>query len=381
MAQQSTRMAKPVQVKNRSAAAIQITAEQIVLEARDRAMAAAPPPPKRHIADVAELREHRTSVRKDFEAKIKFNKNNLGTWLRYAKWEEEQHEIERARSIFERALEINYQHVPTWLRYAEMEMRAKFPNRARNLYDRAITLLPRVSALWYKYTWLEEMLGNTANARAIFNRWMEWEPGKEAWQAFINFEQRTGDNDKARAAWERFLACHPSQHAYLKLARWEFKNGQKALARRVYERALEELRDDEKTETLYLSFAQFEEMCGELERARVVLKFGLDLYASSSSSSSSSSSGSSALASSSSSSSSPAAYAALYQAHVTFEKKHGDRKAIDSVVLTKRRQQYEDSLRAQPLNYDAWFDYLRLEENSEEQGEGEVDVVSSRSRQ
>jgi crooked neck len=56
---QSTTNAKAVKVKNRAPAPIQITAEQLVLEARDRAMAQQPAAPKHHIADAAELAEHR----------------------------------------------------------------------------------------------------------------------------------------------------------------------------------------------------------------------------------------------------------------------------------------------------------------------------------
>ena len=38
--------------------------------------------------------------------------------------------------------------------------------------------------------------------------------------------------------------------------------------------------------------------------------------------------------------------------------------------MSERRFQYEEAVRAQPLNYDAWFDYLRLEE-----GAGDVEAT------
>ena len=31
--------------------------------------------------------------------------------------------------------------------------------------------------------------------------------------------------------------------------------------------------------------------------------------------------------------------------------------------MGKRRFQYEDEVRKNPLNYDSWFDFIRLEEN------------------
>lgn len=67
--------------------------------------------------------------RKEFEDRLRMNRTNVAVWLRYAKWEEGQKEIDRARSIYERALDVDYKNVQTWIRYAEMEMRNKFINR------------------------------------------------------------------------------------------------------------------------------------------------------------------------------------------------------------------------------------------------------------
>ncbi|CAN0532092.1 unnamed protein product [Ectocarpus sp. 12 AP-2014] len=45
---------------------------------------------------------------------------------------------------------------------------------------------------------MEEMLGNPAKARAIFERWMEWEPEDNAWSAYVKFEMRQEEPAKAR---------------------------------------------------------------------------------------------------------------------------------------------------------------------------------------
>ena len=42
------------------------------------------------------------------------------------------------------------------------------------------------------------MLGNPAKARAIFERWMEWEPEDNAWGAFVKFEMRQEKPANAR---------------------------------------------------------------------------------------------------------------------------------------------------------------------------------------
>jgi hypothetical protein len=41
---------------------------------------------------------------------------------------------------------------------------------------------------------------------------------------------------------------------------------------------------------------------------------------------------------------------------------------IEDVIVAKRRKQYEGAVKENPHNYDAWFDYVRLEE-------GEADLV------
>jgi crooked neck len=40
------------------------------------------------------------------------------------------------------------------------------------------------------------------------------------------------------------------------------------------------------------------------------------------------------------------------------------REGIEDVVLSKRRFTYEQEIAQNPLNYDAWFDYVKLEEST-----------------
>lgn len=54
----------------------------------------------------------------------------------------------------------------------------------------------------------------------------------------------------------------------------------------------------------------------------------------------------------------------LYAAYTKFEKQHGDRTGVESTVLGKRRIQYEEDIASDPHNYDAWFDFARLEEDA-----------------
>lgn len=113
-------MAK-VMVKNRAPAPVQITAEQIILEATDRAGGKGlPEGPRQHVLDQEELDDFRQRKRKEFEDAVRRQRHHIGNWLKYAKWEESQMDLNRARSIYERALDVDYKYVGLWLKYAEV---------------------------------------------------------------------------------------------------------------------------------------------------------------------------------------------------------------------------------------------------------------------
>lgn len=137
------------QVKNKAPAEIQITAEQLLREAKERDLEILPPPPKQKISDPAELADYQMRKRKTFEDNIRKNRTVMSNWIKYALWEESQKDIQRSRSVFERALDVDHRNITVWLKYAEMEMRNRQVNHARNLWDRAVSILPRVNQFWY----------------------------------------------------------------------------------------------------------------------------------------------------------------------------------------------------------------------------------------
>jgi crooked neck len=95
----------PPRVKNKGAAAIQISAEQLLREAVDRQEVAQKEPTTR-FADLEELHEFQARKRKGFEDYVRRNRVNINNFLRYAQWELEQKEFRRARSVFERCLDV-----------------------------------------------------------------------------------------------------------------------------------------------------------------------------------------------------------------------------------------------------------------------------------
>jgi len=278
----------------------------------------------------------------------------MNNWMRYAQWELEQKEYARARSIFERALDVDARSVILWLRYIEAEMKTRNINHARNLLDRAVTILPRVDKLWYKYVYMEETLGNIPGTRQVFERWMSWEPEEAAWSAYIKLEKRYGEISRARAIFQRFTQVHPEPRNWIKWARFEEEFGTEDNVREVFTTAIETLGDDFMDEKLFIAYARYVDQifqCGiagsnsnryeaklkEYERARVIYKYALDRLPRSKS-------------------------YLLHRNFTTFEKQFGEREGVEDVILSKRRVQYEEQIKENPKNYDAWFDYARLEE-------------------
>eukprot|EP00899_Mesostigma_viride_P028523 jgi/Mesvir1/8856/Mv02752-RA.1 len=331
------KLPRPTRVKNKTPAPTQITAEQILREARER-IDDEVRPPRQKITDADELAEYQLRKRTEFENLVRRSRWNLRLWTKYATWEESQRDFVRARSVWERALEVDYRNVTLWLKYAEMEMKHRNVNHARNIWDRAVTLLPRCDQFWYKYIHMEEMLGNVPGARQVFERWMAWEPDHAGWMAYIRMELRYNEVSRARALFERYVQCHPSVKAWIKYAKFETKLGEVEAARACYERSVRELGEDGHTEELFVHFCEFEEKCREVERARVIYKYALDHLPKGSAEE-------------------------LYKRFVAFEKQHGDREGIEDVVISKRRFQYEEEIKKNSSNYDVWFDYVRLEEN------------------
>ncbi|KAF2667512.1 pre-mRNA-splicing factor clf1 [Microthyrium microscopicum] len=328
----------PPRVKNKAAAPIQISAEQLLREAVDRQEPTVQAPTTR-FADLEELHEFQGRKRKEFEDYVRRNRININNWLRYAAWELEQKEYARARSIFERALDTHSTNVAVWLRYTDAELRSRNVMHAKNLLDRAVTLLPRVDKLWWKYLHTLELLGDVPGTREVFERWMKWEPDPAAWSAFVKFETRYQEWDRARSIFERFTMVHPETTNWLKWARWEKEHGTTDLVREVYTMALETLGEDFMDEKLVIQFARFETTLKEFERARALYKFALDLLPISKS-------------------------RALNDAYVKFSKAWGEEDGVEDAVLSKRRVQYEAELKQNPMNYDTWIDLARLEESS-----------------
>ena len=175
----------------------------------------------------------------------------------------------------------------------------------------------------------------------IYFRWMTWKPSDNAWMAFAKFEERMGDINKAREVLYRYVESHNKLQSYLKVAKFEAKHNNKLACRKLYESALADLGDEALNEDFFNSFIKFEIKLKEYDRVRVLFKFGLDHIPKEN-------------------------CQRLYKFYVKFEKMHGTKESIEDVIYAKRRLFYEKELEKNPMNYDVWFDYTRLEESAGE---------------
>lgn len=329
---------------------VQVSSADILLEAHQLKQAPYKAA-KQSIQDLEELRLFQQTKRKEYEQHLNKNRLNYGQWIRYAKWElEHNHDFRRARSIMERALEVNVQHVPFWVRYIEMESMHRNVNHARNLLDRAVTTLPYTDKLWYMYVQTEEALGNYTSVRSIFERWVSWKPAKTVWQAYIGFEQRYDEYDNVRALFPRFLAEYPEGEIWLAWADFErvgvpLNDQLVSRIRGVFESALDSmaengsLQTDDSVPELVLRWCTWEALQGELERARTIFQTVLDVALEEQKN-------------------------RLSAIIVEFESRHGGTDLIDSAVSTKEKAQLELTIYKNPRDYNAWRDYLKLEEES-----------------
>lgn len=331
---------KRIQVKNKAPAPVQITAEQLIREGKESELEKIPPPPKQKISNLAELEDYKLRKRKQFEDNIRKNRLNVSEWLQYAAWEDSLNEIERARSIFERALDTTGSRTTTiWLKYIEMEMKNRQVKHARTLFDRATHIFPRVNQFWYKYVHFEEILGNIPECRAVFEKWMNFKPGDQEWQTYINFEMRHKEVDNARQIYSKLVMLHPDPKSWIKFARFEERHSGPENARQVYELALEFFGDDQLDEGLFVAFAQFEERQQEYDRVRKIYQYALDRFPQSK-------------------------VSELYEHYSTFQKEHGDIKDIEKLIAQKWKLHYEETLAQDRFDYDTWFDYIHLAEDS-----------------
>ncbi|KJH49639.1 HAT repeat protein [Dictyocaulus viviparus] len=197
---------KAANVKNKAPAQLQITAEQLLREAKERELELIPLPPKTKITDPDELAEFQRRKRKEFEDGIRKNRMQIANWIKYGKWEESIGEIQRSRSVFERALDVDHRSITIW--YKEID-------RARSIYQRFLHVHGTNVMNWIKYARFEEKHGYVGNARAVYERGMEYfgeeNINEKLLVAFALFEERQKEHERARVIYKYGLSHLPPE--------------------------------------------------------------------------------------------------------------------------------------------------------------------------
>ncbi|EZG65629.1 putative crooked neck-like pre-mRNA-splicing factor [Gregarina niphandrodes] len=326
-----------LEAADKSAAQIQITAEQLLREAASLSKYDEPITNEEALlTNEAEIHEYKVKKRKDFEERV-LSKPHAGRfWIEYGQWEAQGLDFRRARSVFERGLKANYQNVEIWNKYIDTELKYEFVNSARNLFDRVTKYLPRIDHFWLRYALFEETVGNYQGARSVFERWMQWSPSIKAWMSYVKFEERTGELQNAREVLRRMTELHRTQEAYMKAAKWEESVRNVDGTRYWYEKAVGTVQATPLTESFFIKWARFEELQGDYGKTTAIYRKGLEVLG---------------------------AGSILHGGFVNFQKRQGEVEDVEDLVLTWRKKQYEAQLeKASGYDYDLWYMLINLEQ-------------------
>ncbi|SBT75408.1 pre-mRNA-splicing factor CLF1, putative [Plasmodium ovale] len=328
---------KKLQVKNKSAADVQITAEQLINEALD--LEEVERKVNYNLIDEDELNEYKLTKRKEFEDKIRKRRYLISTYIKYGLWEIKQNDIKRCRSIFERALNIDYTNKNLWLKYIEIELTQKNINSARNLLERVVLLLPLENIFWKKYAHLEEILNNFVNARNIYERWIKWKIDETSFLCYINFEERCNEINRCREIFERLIVSIPKLDCFYKCIKFERKYKNIKRARACFEKCIELIPGKFLDENFFIHFCNFEESNNEYDRCKKIYIEALKRLPRDRCN-------------------------ILYKNFLQFQKKYSDQEELHETLLLKERISYEEELKLHKNDYDIWFNYIKLEENN-----------------
>lgn len=292
------------------------------------------------VLDLEELKDLQQRKRAEFESYLKRNRLDLRQWIRYARFELEQRDMQRARSIFERCLIVDVNHIPTWIAYIDSELKNKYINHARNLMERSITILPRVDKLWYKYLFVEESLQEWHSVRSIYTKWISLEPNKNAWDSFVDFEIRQRNWDNVRDIFRKYLNLYPQLATWDKWIHFEKKFGSIQTVRKVYSLAMDTmlvlqklLNNSNEIIRLCINFANWEISQHEFERTDKIYQMALELWPNN---------------------------PKILQNRLNFQKSFDTKDNITNSVIESRKLKYEQHLSNEAHDYETWWIYLDL---------------------
>jgi crooked neck len=243
-------------------------------------------------------------ARQLFRIATKADPMQAPTWQAWAHMESEAGKIggtdqpETARWLFQRATEVDPHDIPAWQAWAVMEGKAENvgdlekPYTARWLFNKATEVDPRQAPIWQAWAHLEDRLGNRGDIKKPYTaRWLFWKateadpkhaPSWQAWAIMESDPTNMGDpGQKYSARWlfQQATEADPKDAlSWQAWARMEAKARnmggleQKHTARWLFKQAIQVNSADAAS---WHSWAESERQFGSLERAREILREGL----------------------------------------------------------------------------------------------------------
>lgn len=106
------------------------------------------------------------------EERIKHSKSYI-PFVKYATFEFNNYEIEKARSIYERAINKFYNIIELWNSYKNMELKLKNYKNTRNIYKRIVQLHPLNNQIYKEFLNFERKYGNFSDQQFVMSKWLE----------------------------------------------------------------------------------------------------------------------------------------------------------------------------------------------------------------
>ncbi|KAL0235995.1 hypothetical protein GEMRC1_002577 [Eukaryota sp. GEM-RC1] len=319
-------------------APIQITAEQILLEAFERQADIYFRPLQEQITDEVDLADYLVRRRREFEANVGRSPNKSKPWIEYASWELAMQDHRRMRSIMERALCTLYTEPKLWLAYAELELKGGNLEEALEVFSRATCTLPRIDKLWIIYLDVLRRSNQPYESQhAVYNKWMSWHPPNSAYIAFADFEFRMNNVDNVWKVLEQMISTRPKAQSFrdaMSFAKHRVQDLKQSIyfAQVFIQGFLDQALADV---TIFLELSSLYVEIGSLDEARSAFKFAIDNVATKDKSK-------------------------VGKEWLFIERKYGDPSDIQTVALLSRKYFCLYRTEIKPNDVNNWFDLIKI---------------------
>ncbi|KPA81477.1 hypothetical protein ABB37_03834 [Leptomonas pyrrhocoris] len=296
-----------------------------------------------------ELALYRQKRRSELEESVRRGYKAIGNWIRYARWEAQQRDFDRMRAVMERAVAVHGENGNLWRDYAELEEVNGFIEHARQVWNRGVSALPSSVDLWVKYLAMEQAAGQDQRVRDVFHRWLAGDAAPPcAYELAALYEAQQRRQAGCRDVLRQYVERYNSPASWLLYSATEQQVfGDFARAVKVLQKALQALPDEsvwspEEECRVPLALAEAHVLCGDPTHARAVFHDALEKAAAS-----------------------PPVQEKVLLAYSRFERLHGDGAHFEQVARLRTIQVYEERLRTNVDDFDAYLTLYSLYRDQE----------------